>query len=62
MSYVVQPGETLSAIAGKFGVTLQALLAANPDITDVRTVKIGQTILIPPPGWVPSSSSSPSSS
>ena len=62
--YVIQPGETLSTIARSHGVTLQAILAANPDMTDSRLVKTGQTILIPPPGWAPSSgpSSSPSSS
>ena len=58
MSYVVQTGETMSSIARRFGVTLQALLAANPDITDPAKVKAGQTILIPPPGWAPGSSPS----
>ena len=58
--YVVQPGETLSTIAKSYGVTLQAILAANPDITDPKYVKTGQHILIPPPGWAPSSG--PSSS
>jgi LysM repeat protein len=62
MSYVVKPGETLSSIARKFGVTLQALLAANPDITDPARVRDGQTILIPPPAWEPSPSPSSSSS
>ena len=62
--YVVQPGETLSTIAKSYGVTLQAILAANPDITDPKYVKAGQHILIPPPGWAPSSgpSLSPNSS
>jgi LysM repeat protein len=58
--YVIQPGETLSTIARSHGVTVQAILAANPDITDSRLVKAGLTILIPPPGWAPSSG--PSSS
>jgi LysM repeat protein len=56
--YVIQPGETLSTIARSHGVTVQAILAANPDITDSRLVKAGLTILIPPPGWAPSSSPS----
>ena len=60
--YVIQPGETLSTIARSHGVTLQAILAANPDITDSRLVNANQTILIPPPGWAPSSSPSSSSS
>jgi spore germination protein len=54
---VVQTGDTLGAIARKFGVTVQAILAANPNITDPTYVKVGQTILIPPPGWAPSPSS-----
>ena len=58
-SYVVKTGETLGAIARKFGVTVQAILAANPDITDSSQIKAGQIILIPPPGWAPSPSPSP---
>ena len=58
-SYVVKTGETLGALAQRFGVTLQALLAANPDITDPRHIRVGQILLIPPPGWSPSPSSSP---
>jgi len=61
-SYVVKTGENLDAITRRFGVTINAILAANPDITDPRYVIAGQTILIPPHGWAPSPSSSPSSS
>jgi LysM repeat protein len=57
-SYVVQLGNTLSSIAHKFGVTVQAILAANPSIPDAAHLKAGQTILIPPPEWAPSPSSS----
>jgi len=58
--YVVQAGETLSAIAARFGVTIQAIMAANPSITDPAHIVAGQRILIPPRGWTPSPS--PSSS
>lgn len=58
MSYVVRPGETLNSIARKFGVTVEAILAANPNITDPSRVQAGRTILIPPPGWEPSPSPS----
>ena len=61
-SYVVQAGETLSAIAGRFGVTIQAILAANPSITDPAHIVAGQRILIPPRGWAPSPNPSPSPS
>lgn len=43
----VQAGETLSGIAGKNGVSLKALLAANPDITDPNSIRIGQVVSIP---------------
>lgn len=43
----VQAGESLSGIARKNGVSLSALLAANPGITDPSSIKVGQVILIP---------------
>lgn len=47
--YVVQRGETLSMIARKFGVTVQAILAVNPQIKDPNIIFTGQTIKIPCP-------------
>jgi LysM repeat protein len=58
--YQVKAGETLRIIATRFKLTIDAILAANPKITDPSYVQAGDTILIPPPGWVPSPS--PSSS
>lgn len=53
LTYVVQPGDTLSAIAKRYGVTLQVLVAFNK-ITDVRLIYVGQKLTIPgavtPPG------------
>ena len=46
-SYVVQPGDTLSGIAQKFGVSLAALEAANPQIPDPNKIFPGQVIFIP---------------
>ncbi len=48
-AYVVAPGDTLSGIAQKFGLTLEALQAANPQITDVNKIKVGDEIIIPVP-------------
>jgi LysM repeat protein len=51
--YTVQPGEWISAIARKCGVTPQALLAANPGI-DPNLVVPGQQLNMPGGGAAPS--------
>ncbi|WP_144440295.1 LysM peptidoglycan-binding domain-containing protein [Limnochorda pilosa] len=43
----VRPQDTLSAIARDFGVTLEALRRANPQVTDPRRIRRGQRIRIP---------------
>lgn len=45
--YTVRPGDTLSAIAQRFGVTLQQILAVNPQITNANVIFIGQSVCIP---------------
>ena len=54
INYVVRPGDTLSGIAERFGVSLKALEAANPQIPDPNLIFPGQVIVIPvnppPPG------------
>lgn len=45
--YVVQPGDTLFKIAQRFGVSLDDLIAANPDISDPNLIFPGQKIIIP---------------
>jgi LysM repeat protein len=44
--YVVQPGDTLFAIALRRGVTLQALLTAN-GISETDILRIGQELVVP---------------
>ncbi len=44
--YIVQPGDTLSAIAYRFGVDMQALARAN-HIANPADLKIGQKLVIP---------------
>lgn len=47
-TYIVQSGDIPVAIAEKFGITVEALLAANPGI-DPRGLQVGQVLTIPPP-------------
>ena len=46
-SVKVKSGDTLSQIAKKKGVTLKALLAANPSIKNANMIRVGQSIKIP---------------
>jgi LasA protease len=45
-TYVVQPGDMLSAIAQKYNISMQVLAQAN-NITDVNALKVGQSLTIP---------------
>lgn len=47
MTYSVQAGETLFTIAKKFSITLDTLLAANPQIENPDLILPGQVINIP---------------
>lgn len=44
--YVVEAGDSLGGISGQFGVTLDALMAAN-DLTNPDFVFVGQRLIIP---------------
>ncbi len=45
--YVVREGDTLSAIAARFGVQEDAILELNP-MTDRNRLLVGQELIIPP--------------
>lgn len=45
--YVIQRGDTLSALAKRWGVTVQDILDANPDITDPNRIYAGDTLTKP---------------
>jgi LysM repeat protein len=47
VDYTVKKGDTLSSIAKKYGLTLQQLLEANPQIKNPNLIKVGQVIKIP---------------
>ncbi|GAG40103.1 unnamed protein product, partial [marine sediment metagenome] len=51
--YVVQPGDTLFAIATQFGLTVSEVMLTN-DITDPDWLSVGQLLTIPPAGRPPS--------
>lgn len=46
-THTVAPGENLFRIALKYGTTVQALAAANKNITNVNLIFVGQVINIP---------------
>jgi len=46
-AYVVQPGDTLSGIAVRYGTTVNVLLALNPQITNPDLIYPGQAISLP---------------
>ncbi len=48
VTHVVQAGETMLGIALKYGVSLEALEAANPSV-QARFLTIGTVLVIPPP-------------
>ncbi len=45
--HVVQPGDTLYSLARRYGISVEAIMAANK-LTDFN-IRIGQQLLIPPP-------------
>lgn len=46
-TYIVKSGDIPVTIAEQFGITVEALLAANPTI-DPRGLQVGQVLVIPP--------------
>jgi|GEM_PF-1288044 len=45
--YVVVVGDIMTKIARKFGLSLNALTTANPQIKDINIIKVGQVINLP---------------
>lgn len=48
-SYKIKPGDSLARIANRFGVSVQDILDANPNITNPNNIFVGQIIVIPQP-------------
>jgi peptidoglycan endopeptidase LytE len=57
--YIIARGDTLRSLASRFGTTVDALLAANPDITNANVIYEGQHLKVysgpvtPPPNNPP---------
>lgn len=47
MTYTVKPGDTISKIAMRNGVTVAQLLQANPQIKDPNKIKVGDALNVP---------------
>lgn len=50
MNYTVMPGDTMYEIATRFGISLDAILQANPNIGNPDLIYPGQVIVIPTMG------------
>ncbi len=48
--YVIQPGDTLSAIAREHGISLSELLDENPHIDDPDRIRVGDRVRVPGKG------------
>lgn len=46
-AHVVEAGDTMVRIAERYGVSLRALIDANPQVSDPTRIEIGQRINIP---------------
>ena len=47
MTYTVKPGDNLSRIAMRYGMTLAQLLQANPQIKDPNKISVGDVLTLP---------------
>lgn len=52
VNHIVQRGEYLALIARNYGTTVHAILAINPQITNMNRIYPGQVVLVPI-GWTP---------
>jgi LysM repeat protein len=60
--YTVQYGDTFAKIAARFGVSINALWTANPQVKDINLVYVGQVLNVPSssgPGSPPVSTKTP---
>jgi LysM repeat protein len=53
-TYVVMRGDTLKALANRFGTSMEALISLNADITNANVIYEGQRMIVPSGSGVPS--------
>lgn len=46
--HTLGPGESLSTVAGAYGVSIEAMVGANPDISSLDRLPVGFELLVPP--------------
>ncbi|HEX7023121.1 MAG TPA: LysM peptidoglycan-binding domain-containing M23 family metallopeptidase [Trueperaceae bacterium] len=46
--HVLAPGETISSLTETYGISLEAIVGANPDISSLDMLPVGLELLIPP--------------
>lgn len=47
MTHIVKAGDTLIGLAKKYGVTVEAIMQANPSIKNPNLIYDGQVLVIP---------------
>lgn len=52
-TYTVKRGDTLSAIAKKYGTTVHVLMSINKNISNANVIRVGQVINLPAPAPLP---------
>jgi molybdate transport system substrate-binding protein len=62
MNYTVQPGDTMFLIAQKYGIDLNTLIAANPQLENPDLIYAGQVINLPGAHGAPGATGAPVSS
>ena len=53
-TYIVMRGDTLKALANRFGTSMDVLVSLNPDITNINVIYEGQRMTVPSGSGVPS--------
>lgn len=51
--HVLEPGETISSVMARYGLSVEAIVGANPDLSSLDRLPAGTELLVPPaPGVV----------